>query len=473
MFNSLRARLLLSYTVIIGLTLCIVGAALILLLLNSPIPAAQVYLRLANIARDNTSALRAEPGQIDEHLAEVAAANDIRTLRVGPEGAVLFDSAGQLESGQTVNLRAAPSDDARFQRGTYRGPNGRLWLYVGYGPLAAHRETGLIVLATPRLTFLNSLGGDLLRLLLQAGLIGLVLSVLFAVLISASVARPLRRTVAATRAVASGDYGQQVPEDGPREVRDLAHAFNAMSRQVQRAQQTQRDFLANVSHELKTPLTSIQGYSQAILDGAASEPARAAQVIHDEAGRMRRMVEDLLDLARIESGQAKMRREHVNLGDLLKAVLDRFVIQAGEQGVRLVHEIGEMPHLTGDNDRLMQVFANLIDNALAHTPAGGQITVRAQQVDSGVRVTVSDTGKGLPAEDLGRVFERFYQVDKSRARSGRKGTGLGLTISKEIVEIHGGTIRAESPQGQGATFHVWLPLPRSSDETVVSSPRGS
>jgi signal transduction histidine kinase len=473
MLTGLRSRLILSYVVIISLTLCVVGVALVLLLINNRIPALQTYQRLTDIAREYASSLPADPERIDRRLAEIAAQEDIRILRVAPDRTILFDSSGQLAPGQPLNLRPLQSTDQagepRVQRGAYRDENRRQWLYVAFGPASARPEIGQIVLAAPRtrLPIFSSPGSDLLLPLLEAGLLSLVVSLLLAFLIGNSVARPLRRTVSATNAIAAGDYDQQVPELGPREVRDLARAFNDMSRQVQRTQHTQRDFLANVSHELKTPLTSIQGYSQAILDGAAADPSRAAQVIYDEAGRMRRLVDDLLDLARIESGQTQFSREYVNLPDLLTAILDRFTLRAQEKQIRLLPEITPLPRLTGDNDRLAQVFTNLLDNALTHTPPGGQITLRARPSDGGIQITVRDTGKGIPPEDLHRIFERFYQVDKSRSRAGRKGTGLGLTISKEIVELHGGTIHAESPQDGGALFVVWLPLPRSSDETVA------
>jgi two-component system phosphate regulon sensor histidine kinase PhoR len=146
-------------------------------------------------------------------------------------------------------------------------------------------------------------------------------------------------------------------------------------------------------------------------------------------------------------------------------------LRAAEKNISLVRDVSEVPHLTGDGDRLAQVFTNLIDNAITHTPESGQVTVRAVQHAGGVQVTVSDTGPGIPPEDLSRIFERFYQVDKSRVRGDKKGTGLGLTISKEIVEAHGGRIQADSVAGQGASFMIWLPLPQPSDETVVRHPR--
>jgi signal transduction histidine kinase len=240
-------------------------------------------------------------------------------------------------------------------------------------------------------------------------------------------------------------------------------------------QQVQRDFLANVSHELKTPLTSIQGFAQAIQDGAAGDSAsirKSATIIYDEATRMNRMVGELLDLARIETGQIVMRREAVQLDQLLPNVIERLALRAQEGGVALSADItAGLPAIVGDGDRLAQVFSNLIDNALKHTPSGGKVTVAARLISgssavkrgkplAGVEITVADTGAGIPPEDLSRIFERFYQVDKSRVKSRTGSLGLGLAIVREIVTAHGGTIHAESIVGLGTKFVVWLPVER-------------
>jgi signal transduction histidine kinase len=244
-------------------------------------------------------------------------------------------------------------------------------------------------------------------------------------------------------------------------VAALGGALNRMAQQVQATQQGQREFLANVSHELKTPLTSIQGFAQALLDGTADSPAvteRSAGIIYSEAERMRRLVEGLLDLARLEAGAPALRLAPLDLRAHLAATLERFGPRAQAAGVTLVSALpAALPPLTADGDRLAQVFNNLLDNALQHTPAGGQVTLSAVAAGREVVVAVSDTGPGIPPADLGRIFERFYQVDKSRARPG--GVGLGLAISREIVAAHGGRLEVQSVVGQGTTFTVRLPLP--------------
>ena len=317
-----------------------------------------------------------------------------------------------------------------------------------------------VLFVAPRLTVLLWFAENLLPPLLQAGLVALILSMLLALLISRSVSKPLRRVANAAEAIARGEAGTRAPASGPAEVRALAHSFNTMADQVEAAQQSQRDFVANVSHELKTPLTSIQGFSQALLDGTASTPemtARAARVVHEEAERMRRMVDELLILARFDAGQMVMARDPVELGPLLRGCIEKLTPQAQAAEVTLELDVPEQLFVTGDTDRLAQVFANLLDNGVAHTPVGGKVTIAARQVDEGhtVEVTVTDAGEGIPSEALPRVFERFYQVDKSRRRS--RGAGLGLAITKEIIEAHGGIITAQSVVGLGTRFTVRLP----------------
>jgi signal transduction histidine kinase len=262
--------------------------------------------------------------------------------------------------------------------------------------------------------------------------------------------------------MAEGDYDQQLPLSGPAEVQELAASFNRMARQVKSGRQAQRDFVANVSHDLKTPLTSIQGFSQAILDGTAADPEaarRAAGIIHDEAGRMRRMADDLLLLARMDAGELQLDRQAVDLVPLLASCVTRLEPRAQDGGIALNLDTppSGLPPITGDGDRLVQLFTNLLDNALKHTPAGGRVTVTASASGDQVVVAVADTGPGIPADELARVFERFYQVDKSRARTQAPGVGLGLAICKELAEAHGGRIAAESVVGVGTKFSVTLP----------------
>jgi two-component system, OmpR family, sensor kinase len=280
--------------------------------------------------------------------------------------------------------------------------------------------------------------------------------------LSRSVAAPLRNIARAARNVARGSYRQRVPVTGPREVRELASTFNRMTGEVQRSQQTLRDFLANISHELKTPLTSIRGFSQAIHDGTIDDPEgiqRSARIINNESNRVLRLVEELLDLSRIESGQISMRQEDLDLTELFAHVNEIFALRAEESGVTLEMKAREVGQIRGDFERLEQVLNNLLDNALRHTPEGGTVRVGSRLIQPGVvQVTVSDTGHGIPAEDVPHLFERFYRGGENIGQNGkRKGYGLGLAITREIVRAHGGEIWATSEAGRGTMFVFTLP----------------
>lgn len=353
-----------------------------------------------------------------------------------------------------------------LRRGEFRDSSQARWLWVG----RSLGEDRTLVLATPRPRTLSLFAEDILLPVVQAGAIGLIISILLAWLISRWVAAPLQRMSKAALAVASGDFRQSVALEGPREVQDVANSFNVMVQQVRTSQQVQRDFLANVSHELKTPLTSIQGFAQAMLDGAVADDDsrnRAAQVIYDESDRLRRLVEDLLDLARLDAGQIEFVRQPVNVEALLKSVVDKLVLPAGEKNVELVDRVSDLPTMVGDGDRLAQVFMNLVDNAIKHTPEGGKVVVRGDTASGWISIHVDDSGAGIPSEDLSRIFERFYQVDKARSGGKGRGVGLGLAISRQIVEAHGGRIVAQSSVGKGSRFTVQLPIIRPDDETLI------
>ncbi|PSL50446.1 two-component system sensor histidine kinase ResE [Salsuginibacillus halophilus] len=222
-----------------------------------------------------------------------------------------------------------------------------------------------------------------------------------------------------------------------------------------------KDFIANVSHELRTPISMLQGYSEAIIDDmAASEEERKelGRIIYDESQRMGRLVNELLDLARMEAGHNELNIEEIEVVPFLSRMERKFSNLAKEEGIHLTHEHDpEAPVMTADADRLEQVMTNLISNAFRHTAAGGSVNVKSEAVQEGVRLEVTDTGDGIPEEDLPFVFERFYKADKARTR-GRSGTGLGLAIAKNIVEHHFGEITVHSKVGEGTTFRIQLPL---------------
>ncbi len=476
MFRSLQSRLFLTYLLVTVLVLTVIGLLLIYFLLQAPNPIGQQieYRRLdfwisQFSSREARGLLALPPNRLPEVMERVDQMVKARTLLVGADGEVLGDSRPEEEplSLDILTKVAASKTDTR---GLFRYTPVDRWLYVS-SPLGDQRWM-ILIAPQPTLRALGLLGNELLRTLLVAGSVALLFSIILAWLIAHWVTAPLRRMVGASKAVAAGKYDQQLPLTGPEEVQSLAAAFNEMVRRVQTSRQAQRDFVANVSHELKTPLTSIQGFAQAILDGTAQKPEdqqHAARVIYDESNRLRRLVEDLLDLARIDTGQVAFERHPVDLGALLRSVVERLSVRAEEVGVRIESRLPDFPPIVGDGDRLAQVFTNLIDNAVKHSSEGGVVNLMGERDGGWISIHFDDAGPGIPPEELSRIFERFYQLDKARPGGRGRGVGLGLAISREIVQAHGGRLVAQSAVGRGSRFTVQLPIIRPDDSPLVRS----
>jgi signal transduction histidine kinase len=287
-----------------------------------------------------------------------------------------------------------------------------------------------------------------LRDLLFAALAGAALAAALSFLIARSITRPIRRVAAATRAFAESERYEPLPEEGTREVASLAQAFNEMSAQLTASREAERDFLLSVSHELKTPLTAIRGYGEGLADGAFTAD-EAARVIGVEAGRLDRLVRDLLDLARMNRAEFSVRREEVDLAEVAREAVRRHEASARRFDVALEASGGEN-WVEADHDRLLQVASNLVENALRETPAGGRVIVA---VAPGV-LSVSDTGPGIPPADVPRAFERFYLYDKI-GKDRQVGSGLGLAIVQQLAHAMGGSVSVESSEA-GTTFSVRL-----------------
>ncbi len=232
-----------------------------------------------------------------------------------------------------------------------------------------------------------------------------------------------------------------------------------------RLDEMRSEFVANVSHELRTPLTSLRGYLETLLDGAVEDPAATRhflEIMNKETERLTRLVDELLDLSKIEERRVVHRWQPVQLADHINRVVTMFMPQAQEKNLELaVDVLPGLPAVHGDPDMLTQVLINLVDNAIKYTPAGGRVTIRAGVADGEVRVSVEDTGIGIPPESLPRIFERFYRVDKARSRE-LGGIGVGLAIVKHIIRAHGGKTAVESAVGKGSTFSFTLPVEESS-----------
>lgn len=266
-------------------------------------------------------------------------------------------------------------------------------------------------------------------------------------------AAPIGDIIEAAGRVAEGDYSVRVEEYGPREVRALANAFNAMAGRLQVNDEQRRHLLAEVTHDLRTPLTIIQGQLEGLLDGVYPRDEAQLGAILDETRLLSRLIDDLRTLALSEGGALPLRREPADLAVLAGEAVAAFQPQAELAGVELALEISpDLPELELDPVRIREVLTNLMANALRYTPPEGKICLRCERQDSQVVVSVSDTGSGIPAADLPHIFDRFYKSPDSH------GAGLGLAIARNLVTAHGGHISASSQPGQGTTIRFTLPL---------------
>jgi signal transduction histidine kinase len=296
----------------------------------------------------------------------------------------------------------------------------------------------------------------------QALVIAMVAASVTAIAVSAYVTNrivgPIRQLVAASRRLADGRYAERVPMGSEDELGDLAATFNDMAAALEATERRRRELIGDVAHELRTPIATLEGYLEGLLDGVVDpEPATWAR-LHDEAGRLRRLVDDLQELSRAEARQIPLAIQRVEPAQIAQAVLDRLAPSFAEKGLRLVPNIPErLPRVEADPNRAIQVLSNLLSNALRYTPSPGEVQLIVRPTGSYVEFSVRDTGVGISQKELPRVFERFYRVDKSRSRA-LGGSGIGLTIAKVLVEAMGGRIWAESAgAGQGATFAFTLP----------------
>ncbi len=304
-------------------------------------------------------------------------------------------------------------------------------------------------------SFRQALNGALLTAGIAATLVAIVLSWY----VSRRIVQPIRELVNASQYIAGGHYGERLRVDQDDEIGELTRSFNRMAAALAEIETVRQRLIADVSHELKTPLASIKGYMEGLQDGVVAPTPETFELVHREADRLQRLVGDLQELSRAEAAQLSMDIRPCDANELISLTVAALRPQFDEKGVSLDAELSGQPvTIRADFDRTRQVLLNLLGNALQYTPSGGHVTVEWSRVDSALRFSVNDTGIGLAPADLERIFQRFYRVDRSRSRASG-GSGIGLTIARHIVEAQGGKIWAESAgPGQGSTFHFTLPL---------------
>lgn len=306
----------------------------------------------------------------------------------------------------------------------------------------------------------RALGRAINSFLLWGGLLAGSIALVLTLVLSRRMSSPIGALAVTARRLGRGDLSQRVQLKDRGEVRDLAQAFNAMANDLEHAEQLRRNLVADVAHELRTPLSNVQGYLEAIGDGVMKPDDDTIGSLTEEVSLLSRLVDELQELSLVEAGELKLVYQEEDIVELMRRAVGSWQPQVMAKGLSLSLAVpDELPPVSIDWQRISQVLHNLLENAVVHTGKGGTITVAAADRGDWVEIGVSDTGEGIPAEDLPNIFERFYRVDRSRARA-TGGSGLGLTIARRLVEAHGGKIEARSKLGKGSQFSFTVPVSR-------------
>ncbi len=393
-------------------------------------------------------------------------------------------------SGARLPTEELPAPPPQFQRGPYTlvdASTGRVVL-AGEGyqvggvvrlsnvpngiPIQAGQKTvGVLLINRPvfRIGAPGSAFLDRVNLQILVGaLVAIGLALLLAIILSRTLTRPIRELTEATQVVSAGNWSQQVPVRSQDELGLLATSFNRMSADLARSLDLRRQMTADIAHELRTPLSIILGHAEAVHDGVLPASAETFEIIREEAGRLEHLVDDLRTLSMADAGELKLSMRPSSIEELLQSVQRLYAHRARQKAIQLdVKAAAEVPDVELDSQRIKEVLTNILDNAMRYTPEGGHITLSAKRADEQVEIAIQDSGPGVGAEELDKIFERFYRTESSRTRE-EGGSGLGFAIARSIIEKHNGRIWAESQPGQGLTVMIKLPIQQPMDQKTAT-----
>jgi signal transduction histidine kinase len=380
-----------------------------------------------------------------QSVVEALGVSGTHIVLVAVNGTVIGDSEGQEYLGRNYTDSSTSPIEMSLVRGGVNETLGKLYITSDSS-------------AEPYVAPFMRLSASINRSLLLGGSLAIGIALLLTFVLSRRMTSPIGVLARAARRLGHGDLSQRVRLQGKGEVTALAEAFNSMAADLEYAEQLRRNMVADVAHELRTPLSNIQGYLEAIRDGMVEPDAAAIRSLNEEACLLARLVNELQELSLAEAGELKLVYQAEDIANLVRQAAAPWQPQLTAQGISLSLELPDnLPLVNIDWQRVNEVLHNILENAVAHTSRGGTISVAVAEKGKCVEVSVSDTGEGIPAEDLPHIFERFYRVDKSRARA-TGGCGLGLTIAKRLVEAHRGTIEVQSKLGKGSRFSFTLPI---------------
>ncbi len=462
-FSSINSRLWLTYVLLVGFVLVAAFTGIVVAFRNSPLLYWKEFILLNYVTDSLVNRLDffidAEWGGIIELFLSKTELLDVRVIIVDGDGYPILDSESAWNLGfPRINNPSAVFTKSEGNIRIFRDEGNQFWFYR----IRPINDAYYLIAAIPRpsIQIQTIFRDELLKPLFRAGLIALVFAFLISWFVARWITRPLKNISDSAQQLASGGF-PPISLEGPSEVQQLAGVINDMDLKVRNSLQSQKEFVANVSHEFKTPLTSIRGFTQAILDGAVETPEEkqhAAQIILDETGRLDYLVNDLLMLARLDAGTMKLDKREIEVSQVIENILEKFKFRIEKKSITIKKRYNEQSFIYADGERIVQVFINLLDNAIKFTQTGGWVDISTNIKKGFVTVSITDSGVGILEEDLKRIFDRFYQVDKSRRGGNDKGVGLGLSIAQQIVSAHGGEITVTSELGKGSCFMVKIPL---------------
>ncbi|MFC2015136.1 sensor histidine kinase [Chloroflexota bacterium] len=445
MIHSLRFRLLVAFTLAIliglGTTFFFVGMAT-----RGEIQRFQEQVHQIHTARVEYFLSRYYLEQmnwtgIQPVIEQMESLRGQRIILTNADGIVIADSQGVLLGEQyQTNLpgRNLVSPDREAIMGT---------VYIN-------------PVSPPDLTSPQRLLKPISYFLLWGSIMAITIAILITFFLSRRILSPVKALTQAARYLGQGDFSQRVIIQDKSEVGELAQAFNVMAENLERDEQLKRNMIADIAHELRTPLSNLKGYLEAVREKVIKPDKKTIHSLNEEASLLSRLVSDLQELSLAEAGELKMDSQPQDIAELINQTTGTLQTQAAAKGVSISADLpDQLPPVNIDSQRISQVLRNLLENALTHTTKDDTINISASEEGNWIKVSVLDTGEGIPAEDLPNIFERFYRVDKSRTRA-TGSSGLGLTIAKRLVEAHGGSINAQSKPGEGSHFYFTIPLIR-------------
>ncbi|MCG7407347.1 HAMP domain-containing histidine kinase [Paenibacillus sp. ACRRX] len=404
-------------------------------------------------------------------ISTMAEFTQVHVFVLDPEGKLAAKSKHHHGIGFTF-LTAANLEQLRqgHPLDTEMRLNKENYIVAGLPMMIEDRFRGAVIVASSLQT-VEEFIAEVRQVLLLSTLGLIVIAIGFTYLLSRKMSKPLLQMASATRHIAAGKLNTRVPVHSDDEIGVLARSINELAVELKHYRDSRNEFIANISHELKTPITYLEGYAQVIeeeLYESEEEKKRYLAIIGSEARRLDRIIHDLFDLSKMEEGQISMKLEHVDIRLITAYAVEKVLRLATEKGLNLEVEAGDPPlFVWGDPVRLEQLLLNLLDNAIRYTKQGS-IHVSILPSEAQVQIHIRDTGQGIPEAELPYIFERFYRVEKSRSRE-HGGSGLGLAIAAKLTALHGGTLRAESLIEQGTTFIVMLPRSQPSDLVTIAT----